>query len=475
MRYLIGHCLVAACLVTALFVAGPVAAQQDSRGLAVALHGPQSISLSLNKGELFALPVDARDVLVANTDIADVIIKTPRLAYVFAQAVGDTNVFFLDADGNQILRLEIHVEPDLSALREIFENIMPGEAINVTASNQHIILSGSVSSAQASDDARLIALRFVTADANLVNMLKITNTQQVLLKVRVAEMQRTVVKELGFNAFLALGQPFSFLTGGGLNADAFSGIPGTDIEGFAGTARNLGASIDFYSTTFNTFRLLFDALEREGVVKTLAEPNLTAVSGENANFLAGGEFPILVPSGDNVAIEFRQFGVILTFTPVVLSSNRINLKISSEVSQLSDIGAVTLAGFNIPSLAINRAETTVEVPSGGSLLIAGLLQNDIANTIDGFPGLKDIPILGTLFRSTAFQKSESELVVAVSAFLIKPVDEKSIVLPTDGFAPASDFDMYFLGRLHDVYKKPESTSKANLAGGLLGPVGYIME
>ena len=430
MRSLIGLCLVAA-----LYVAGPVAAQEtsaDSGGVAAAMHGPQSISLSLNKGELFTLPTDVRDVLVANTDIADVVIKTPRLAYVFAQAVGDTNVFFLDADGNQILRLEIHVEPDLSALRAIYAKIMPGEAIEVTPSNEQIILSGDVSSAQAAEDARLLALRFVGADTDLVNMLKIGSTQQVLIKVRVAEMQREVVKELGFNAFLALGQPFSFLTGVGQSGTAFSGADalGGGFSGFDNTlgtvavspARPLGASIDFYSTTFNTFRQLFDALEREGVVKTLAEPNLTAVSGENANFLAGGEFPILVPSADNVTIEFREFGIILTFTPVVLSSGLINLKISTEVSQLA-AGGVVIGGLTIPALAVNRAETTVEVPSGGSLLIAGLLQSDLSNTIDGFPGLKDIPILGTLFRSTAFQKNETELVVAVSAFLINPVSE----------------------------------------------------
>ena len=214
---------------------------------------------------------------------------------------------------------------------------------------------------------------------------------------------------------------------------------------------------------------MFDALEQEGVVKTLAEPNLTAVSGENANFLAGGEFPFPAGTVDSPSTDFRPFGIILTFTPVVLSSGLINLKISTEVSQLAD------SGLDVPLVLINRAETTVEIPSGGSMLIAGLLQNDINNTIDGFPGLKDIPILGTLFRSTAFRKSETELVVAVSAFLINPVDDGSIALPTDGFAAASDFDMYFLGRMHDVYKKPESSGKANLAGGLLGPVGYIME
>ena len=468
--------LIGLCVVAALLVAGPAQGQEAASPTSAAPL-PQSIDLSLNKGELFTLPSDVRDVLVANTDIADVIIKNPRLAYVFAQGVGDTNVFFLDADGGQILRLEIHVEPDLSALRATLAKVMPGEEIEVMASNENIILSGSVTSAKAAEDARLLARRFVAADDEIVNMLQIGSVQQVLLKVKVAEMQRSAVKELGVNAFLAFGEPFSFLSGPGLSSTAFSGDDLAIGPGFFGDAlRPPGGSIDLFSTDFNTFRFLFDALEREGIVKTLAEPNLTAVSGENANFLAGGEFPILVAQGEEtVTVEFRQFGIILTFTPVVLSSGLINLKISSEVSQLSTVGAVELQGFTIPSLTINRAETTVELPSGGSIVIAGLLQNDILNTIDGFPGLKDIPILGTLFRSTAFQRNETELIVAVTAFLVRPVSENSIALPTDGFAPASDFDMYFLGRLHSVYAKPQNGGGEALAGSLLGPVGYIME
>ena len=217
-------------------------------------------------------------------------------------------------------------------------------------------------------------------------------------------------------------------------------------------------------------------------MKTLAEPNLTAVSGENANFLVGGEFP--VPSGldsqGNVVIQFRQFGVVLTFTPVVLDSGLISLKISTEVSTLSFETQITLAGVTIPGLSVNRAETTVEMPSGGSLVIAGLLQEDITDTIEGVPGLKDIPILGALFRSSSFQKKETELVISVTPYLIRPIGQNDITLPTDGFAPASDFDRYLLGRLHKVYTKDQTAagiSSAGLSGKdrLLGPVGYIME
>ena len=235
-------------MAAALFVVGQAAAQQTTES-AIASPGsaaplPEWMSLPLNKGELFALPSDARDVLVANTDIADVVIKTPRLAYVFARAVGDTNVFFLDADGGQILRLEIHVEPDLSSLRAALAKVMPGEDIEVMSSNENIILSGSVGSAQAAEDARLLARRFVASDDEIVNMLRIASDQQVLLKVKVAEMQRTAVKQLGFNAFIALGHPFSFLSGAGFNADAFSGGVGADLTNAADVARAVGGSIN---------------------------------------------------------------------------------------------------------------------------------------------------------------------------------------------------------------------------------------
>ena len=470
--------------VAAMLLLGPLglgapAMAQQSAAISGAIPIPDIISMPLNKGELFALPADVRDVLVANPDIADVIIKTPRLAYVFTREVGDTNIFFLDAEGEPLLRLEIHVEPDLSILRKTLASIFPDEKIIVTAASEQIIITGTVKTATIAEDVRQIARRYVKADDEIVNMLKIKSVQQVLLRVRISEMQRSVVKELGFNSNFAL------------NADGkrlFTDIT-TNLRAGKQTAFGLATNQTTFPNSFGTFQLqlftglfdtlslLIDYLERQGMVKTLAEPNLTAVSGENANFLVGGEFP--VPAGldsqGNVIIEFRQFGVVLSFTPVVLDSGLISIKISTEVSTLSFETQIILAGVIVPGLSVNRAETTVEMPSGGSLVIAGLLQDDITDTIEGVPGLKDIPILGALFRSTSFQKKETELVISVTPYLITPIGQREITLPTDGFAPASDFDRYLLGRLHRVYSKDTPLNSLLDTNGLMGPIGYIME
>ena len=481
MRHPIVFGLTAVLLFSAVSGGGPAMAQQDaSAALSRSLPIPKIISMPLHKGELFTLPADVRDVLVANADIADVVIKTPRLAYVFTREVGDTNVFFLDAQGEQILRLEIHVEPDLSVLREILARIFPDSEIEVTAVNEQIIITGNVKNATTAEDIRQIVRRFVEEDDEVVNMLKIKSVQQVLLRVRISEMQRSVVKELGFNSNFTLNA-----NGNQLGTDFLSTLNAGQQVAFNPGIVNQSVfpnsfgtfQLQLFTGLFDSLSLLIDYLERQGLVKTLAEPNLTAVSGENANFLVGGEFP--VPSGldssGNIIIEFRQFGVVLTFTPVVLDSGLISVKISTEVSTLSFETQIVLAGVVIPGLSVNRAETTVEMPSGGSLVIAGLLQDDITDTIEGVPGLKDIPILGALFRSTSFQKEETELVISVTPYLIRPISQSDITLPTDGFAPASDFDRYLLGRLYRTYSKNQSSAALRGQNGLLGPVGYIME
>ena len=459
----------------------PAMAQQETGATpSGATPIPSVITMPLHTGELYALPADVRDVLVANADIVDVVIKTPRLAYIFSRAIGNTNIFFLNAEGEQILRLELHIEPDLSLLREILTNIFPDESITITAANQQIIITGRVKTATVAEDIRQIARRFVKEDDEIVNMLQIKSVQQVLLRVRISEMQRSVVKELGFNSNFTLNA-----NGNQLGTDFLSTLNAGQQVAFNPGIVNQSVfpnsfgtfQLQLFTGLFDSLSLLIDYLERQGLVKTLAEPNLTAVSGENANFLVGGEFP--VPSGldssGNIIIEFRQFGVVLTFTPVVLDSGLISVKISTEVSTLSFETQIVLAGVVIPGLSVNRAETTVEMPSGGSLVIAGLLQDDITDTIEGVPGLKDIPILGALFRSTSFQKEETELVISVTPYLIRPISQSDITLPTDGFAPASDFDRYLLGRLYRTYSKNQSSAALRGQNGLLGPVGYIME
>ncbi len=452
--------VLAACLLGSV----PAKAQNESAGepqLAFILDDAgeaQELTLLRGKARILRLVVDVRDVLVANPDIADVVIRTPRLIYVLGREVGDTNVFFFDDGGNEILRLNVRVELDLGALRAVLEQVLPDEDVRVSAVDQNIILTGRVTSAKVVDDVRELSRRFVAGDANIINMLDVDAEQQVLLRVRVAEMQRSALKELGLN--------FSFIR----SAGNFTRIGFNVTNPISGGSGSVFA--DFLTANTN-FTALIDALERNGLVKTLAEPNLTAVSGETANFLAGGEFPIPVAQEEGtITIEFKPFGIGLDFTPVVLSSGRISLRVQTEVSGLTTRGAVTIGGISVSGLSVRRAATTVELPSGGSLVIAGLLQDDISNTIEGVPGLKDVPILGALFRSVRFQRDETELVIAVTVYLVRPVDAQQIVFPTDGFAPASDIDMYFFGRIHATYAK--GAAMPSLAE-LKAPIGYILE
>jgi len=430
----------------------------------------RALTLDVNKSRIIRLSRPARDVLVANPAIADIALRSPDTAFVVGRRIGETNVYFFDADGHQIDGVDLTVKFDSGAVAAVLHQMIPAEQINVATANQSIILSGSVASAQEAENARQIARQFVADDSSIINLLNVRDKSQVLLRVRVSEMSRQVVKELGITP----GQPtpFNFSIGGSQfsftgNAPSFTNTP------FGA----LSSAIPLAGGGSATFTNLLQALESNGLVKTLAEPNLTAVSGETASFLVGGQFPVPSPqpsggAGATITVTYKDFGVRLTFTPIVLSSGQINLKIATEVSQLSTQGAITVNGFNIPALSMRRAVTTVELPSGGSIAIAGLLQNDIQNTIQGFPLLKDIPVLGALFSSTQFQRNESDLVIAVTPLLVKPVDPNVVALPTDGFGPASDFNMYLLGRLNATYGKPTPEYPQ---GQPKGPYGYILE
>jgi len=440
-------------------------------------HVTKHLSLALNKAAIIELPVDARDALVSDPKIADAVIRTPRRIYVLGLAVGQTNAFFFDESNKQILNLEITVERDFGILDEMYKRLLPTARITVQALNDNIVLSGEVDSPSDADEARDLAARFVDDDKRVVSMLNVKSSEQVLLKVKIAEMQRTLAKQLGIDldsafsvgdvsAALATMNPFS-LTGRTL-ADSALGV----------NYDKGGTKVD------STIRML----ERDGLMRTLAEPNLTAISGESAKFLAGGEFPVPVSSDQNgnVTLQFKPFGVGLGFTPVVLSGGRISLKISTEVSETTADNAfttaartvvnngntVTVPGLTVPGLTVRRAETTVELPSGGSLVMAGLLQDSIRHNIDGTPGLKDLPVLGALFRSSDYQNNETELVVMVTPYLVKPTDEQKLALPTDGFAPASDLDTLVHGRTNAVYPK---SGVFGGQGGLQGPVGFVMK
>ena len=425
----------------------------------------RAVTLPVGKARLIRLPVKVRDVLIANPTTANVVVKTPRLIYLVGLEAGATNAYFLDEDGEELLRLEIQVQLDTDAVQKTIKSLLPNTNIGVTAVNTHLFLTGNVRSAEISENARVIASRFVSNEANVINMLAVIEDQQVLLQVRVAEISRNVLKELGINLLDAVSGAFSTLTSGDFSIRLGSSAPTT-------VAPFISGGLSFSPNTGDALTVAINALERNGLIKTLAEPNLTTVSGEPATFLAGGEFPIPVASDDGqISISQEPFGVALSFTPVVLNSGRISLRIFTEVSSLSNEGAITLNNITVPALQVRRAETTVELPSGGSLMIAGLLQENERTTISGVPSLKDVPLLGLLFRNNSLSNTETEIIIAVTCYLVRPVSSKKVNLPTEGLIPASDYDHYLLGRLHGVYAGREQTTTA----WLKGPFGYILE
>lgn len=417
-----------------------------------------NLVLPLNKTIGIDLDKDIRDVIIGNPDIADIVVRSQKQIYLIGKKTGDTNVFLTDASGNMIRKIDIVVQPDVDGIQGNITEMLPGEHIAVKGMGDSVVLSGTATSDGVAAKARDIARHFVAADSNVISMLRVTNEQQVLLRVRVAEAKKTVLKELGVDNLLS-AQVLGPLT---INAATTALGLGPNIAGTLGISSSEGSS---------TIRLL----EQQGYVRTLAEPNLLAVSGETASMLAGGEYPIpIAQQNGTLSVQYKPFGVILSFLPVVMDSGRISLRIGTEVSALSDQNTVTAGGFTFKSFVTRRANSVVELPSGGEIMIAGLLQNDITGSLNGVPGLMNLPILGNLFRSTSFQRNETELVILVSVILAKPADPRQFALPTDGFAPASDLDRYFLGHLQNIYvKRPPQGPTAPQS--LQGPLGYIVQ
>jgi pilus assembly protein CpaC len=450
----------------------------------------QRVTLGLGKAVIVEIDSDARDVLVSNPDIVDAVVRTPRRIFLMGQKGGQTNAFFFDGAGRQLASIDIRVEKDVTDLAQLIHASFPDSDIRATAINDTVVLSGHVASAAESSRAQDIAARFAGDPTKVVNVLQIKTSEQVMLKVRVAEMQRTIAKQFGINisgADIVGGVPIAGSTDNqfSLVGHALADLSGAQVgQVCAPTGSTASNPLAALSTTGGTCQLNnplqgnLQALERVGLVHILAEPNLTAVSGETAKFLAGGEFPVPVSRDrdGNITIEFKPFGVGLSFTPVVLSPGRVSLQLSTEVSELTNTGAYTLQGsggvqgLTIPALAVRRAETTVEVPSGGTFAIAGLMQKTTKQVLDAFPGLKDMPVLGALFRSRDFENDETELVVLVTAYLVKPTLENKLASPTDGYVPATDIETIFFGRLNAVYSRDKHDVTAEN-----GPVGYIVQ
>jgi pilus assembly protein CpaC len=426
---------------------------------------PHIINIAINKAQAISSAQAIKDVIIANPAIADVLVKTSNKIYLIAKKIGSTNIFLTDQNGDAIKHFIIEVSTDVIGAQEAIKQLTPHAKINLKAVGSSLVLSGTTRSPEEAADTVELARQFVDNDTKIINMLRVLNDQQVILKVRVAEMQRTAIKNLSVSA------SFSHAFHGRqqlINTQAFSPI---------GVTNAIGATLSV--NKFGLSAASINALERQGLVKTLAEPTLTAISGETANFLAGGSIPTIVgvSDTDTIQIEQKEVGVALSFTPTVLSKKRISLRISTEVSRQSFENKLVLptssgGSVDIPGLSIRRAESTVNLGSGYSLMIAGLLQNDEVNAVDGTPWLKDLPILGALFESKAFNNRETELVILVTAYSAKPVlPTEELRLPTDGFKPASDIDIYLFGRL---FKQYSQNTDGNVKI-LKGPFGYILE
>lgn len=463
----------------------------------------RSIKLGRNKSMLIEVPQELRDVIVSSPDIVDAVVQSSNRVYLIGKKVGQANAFFFDINGQQIATLELVVEHDTAVLDTLFKRLLPGSNIKTEILNETVILTGSVRNPSDASRAADIASRFITTPTpesnerqakKVINLLQVEAEEQVMLRVKVAEVERSVLKQFGINmsAELKLGNlstgimtnnafPLTTVNGLGAATQAFrhNDQPfgaGCDVASSDAVASGMDKSFvtsgvsSILSMGSSCLSHAMKALERNGLIKTLAEPNLTAISGESAKFLAGGEFPVPVSNNNGqIGITFKEFGVSVAFTPIVLSEGRINLKIDTEVSELTDAGSVQIAGVAIPALKKRKANSVVELPSGGTLAMAGLLSEDTRKNIDGFPGLKDLPMLGTLFRSQDFIKRETELVVLVTPYVARPSAMHKLAKPTDGLAPASDLKTNLLGHINRVYgSKMPASAGASLKDGTIG-------
>lgn len=542
-RLLCGAALVAACVAT------PLSASGQTLGVSVTEPGQskksQNTILGLNKSTVIELDAPAADVVITNPQIADAAVQTARRIIFRGVNIGQTNAFVFDRNGKQLLNLEIRVEPDISALEEMIRRYVPDARVNVAAVNDGLVIDGVVDSLSQSDQVMRLANAFLGSGGSntaagggglssavasagaggggsegptIVNLMTIAAKDQVMLEVRIVEMQRNVVKQLGINLAGDIGagdfaslvrrqlydaQGLPILNQFGDEVSALQpGLPASVSNTFTSANSYNIAGTDLggltYNLGFNNYNgedpqsavgVAIDALERIGVVKTLAEPNLTAVSGESAKFLAGGEFPVPTGQDNNgrITIEFKPFGVGLGFTPVVLSEGNISMKISTEVSELTNQGAfqgqsvagvddqgnvITASTITIPALTVRRAESTIELPSGASMMMAGLIQSKSKQSLDQTPGIKKLPVLGALFQSRDYVNEETELVVIVTPYLVDPTQKKKLRTPADGFANATDLKTVLFGKLNAMYG--ESGSEVD-GESYRAPVGFIEE
>jgi pilus assembly protein CpaC len=415
-----------------------------------------SLAIQVNQGQLVRIDKPVESVFVANSEIADVAIKSPQLIYVYAKHPGTTTLYAVGANDEILASITLNVTHNLSRLDQAIADLMPGRNIAATSIEGGIVLTGMVSSPGEAEDARRLAARFIGANEEIINRLQVNAPNQVNVRVRIAEINKTVLRHLGINWDTAIqegGFAFGLLT-------AFPVTVGSTLVGSTGPGTTPTVSAGPLDLTAT-----MDLLAQEGMVSLLAEPNLTAVSGQTATFLAGGEFPIPVAQDNNtVTVEFRQFGVSLAFTPTILNANRISMRVRPEVSATSTQNEVTTGDFVVPSLTVRRAETTVELASGQTFAIGGLVQSQNQITANAVPGLGDIPILGELFKSDQFQHNESELVILATPYLVQPISNPAApAVPTDPSTAA------------EGSQRVAGSSNTAGASGVSGQAGFVIE
>lgn len=416
------------------------------------------------------------ELFVSNPDIADVQMNNPKVAYIFGKKPGQTSVIALNEKGKQVVNYRVVVTHNVGQIQTLVEEAAPNDFVEVRSVPGGIVVEGTAETPAVAENIKGIVEQFLGENQIFVNHLGVKAPVQVNLRVKVAEVNRTALNRLGFNwdtLFSDLGN-FAF----GFNQGRVTNVGGAVIpaqpDKFGGPLSSLASNFSDSKMDINS---VIDALSKEQLVTILAEPNLMAVSGETASFLAGGEFPYPVPQDDGtVTIEFKQFGVSLSFAPTVLGDKLISMRVRPEVSELDDSRTVNLAGFPVPGITTRRAETTIELGSGQSFAIAGLLKNTVTSDISGTTGLGDLPVIGTLFRSNKFQRGESELVIVVTPYLVHPVSGKEIALPTDGLNYATFVEQVFDRKLNRT--DPHKGAAGPLGGGgsrLVGPAGFAIE
>ncbi|MQA64933.1 MAG: hypothetical protein GEU76_03385 [Alphaproteobacteria bacterium] len=442
-------------------------AQAKSNGVQVqqnnGVHAGE-FTVAVNKSQILRLDTPFKDVSIGNAKIADVLVMSDRTIYILGKAIGSTSLTIFGTDRRLIAVADVTVTHDLQNIKGRLFELLPKERIEVRPAGDTVILAGMVSTGDVA--SRAVAIANTYAPGKVRNMLRVLGRQQVMLAVRFAEVERTAVKELGLNVAAIFN-----------NGNVSAGINSFMNEnGAAFPGSFLGTMTGGVEAVWGQFTLaaVFDALERKGVVKTLAEPNLIALSGDTADFLAGGEFPYRVINTDGeVGVEFKKFGVSLAFTPTVLDNSRINLVVAPESSKI-DSTVETEAGA---ALSVRRASTTVELGDGQTFAIAGLLQNDFDDVVSQVPWLGDVPVLGTLFRSSRYQRRETELVILVTPRLVRPMAAADAVLPTDKFIPPSESDLFLMGKTETIADGRSAMGKTApaVSGGLAGARGHIIE